>query len=262
MDFSPKTNKELQTLQTLKIITPTHEKLIKCTYEEFIGILLVLLDDQGLLVDKTYKVYKGRSKNPLTFNRIYSLLRPYILHWEPITGEKEMVFPKQEKEMNYKVLVNISEPIQIQSNNVYQFREGVYKGLRITNSLLTYNIDGIFKLDEEYKVEYKKFPISKNKRRNMKRYTHAVSRKSRKSIITPKFNPHRPIEEQVPFLKISMIERDGKNIMVQEKRVEKIKNRNNRNRGTKGKVGSKGKGLIKPRYVFYQEIEGEEGRKE
>lgn len=232
----------------VKIVAPTHEKNLKCSYEEFIGILLVLLDDQGVLVDKTYKVYKGRSKNHLLFHRFYTLLRPYILHWEPITGEKDMIFPKRENDMEYKFIFNISEPIYVQCNNIFQFRDGVYKGLRITNSLLTYNIDGIINLDGDYKIEYKRFPMSKTKKQNIKRYTHAVSRKTRKSIITPKFNPNRVIEEQVPFLKISMMEQDGKNILIEEKRVEKIKFKGKRKIKGSRAVKEEEKKKIKPRF--------------
>lgn len=178
---------EEKKMVSLCIEMTTQEKPIKmrCSYEAFIGMLIVFLDEQGKNFTVAYKIYKGRSKNYLTFEKICKLVRPYILSWYPETGEKELIFETMEQTKYYTGVYTLGDQIHVQFENEHDFIKGVEEGIRFIN--LNVYIDDIFETEGTYQPLFKKHKLSDLKKRNIKRYTTLVSGKRRRfTLITPK----------------------------------------------------------------------------
>lgn len=209
--------KEIQ----VRLCMPDKEpKIFKCTHDFFIGLLLVFLDQQGLEFNRSYQIFRNRSKQPLTIEKILKLVSPYILTWNPMTKEKQLTF-EQEQTLPYKGVYHRGDMIEIQCNNCEQFSNGVYKAVEISDIDVS---EDIFILDGEYSPEYKTFKISEKKRKNIRKYTVVSCR--RRSIITPKHS--KKLAPTYKFKQLKIIEKNGKNIILpaeNENENKKIKYR-------------------------------------
>lgn len=192
---------------------------LKMHFESLVGLLITFLDIQGVDLELKYKIYKGRSKNPLTLSKIKNIVLPYILSWYPETGEKELTCREQEQTMKFKGVYKLLDTIQIQCQDPSHFIEGIRYGIKVGDIIINSDLNEIFQIDGEYQPNYKLFPISRKRKENIRRYTIRPGKRKR-SILTPKQVINREKIDE-PFQKIHMIEKEGKNIIIQE--TEKIK---------------------------------------
>ena len=201
---------------------------LKIHYETLVGMLIVFLDEQGLGIEHKYRIVKGRSKHPLTFDKAKEIVAPYILSWYPETGEKDLTFVKKEPTMDFQGVYKILDMIHVQCNHPSELMEGFQNAVRIGSLMFELDINEIFIMDGEYQPEYKKFPINKKKKANIRRYTVRHGKRKR-SIITPQqIKIHRAAVSE-PFKKVEMVEKEGKNMIValNEKRKVKANKRKN-----------------------------------
>jgi len=189
--------------------------------ETFAGLLVVLLDEQGTQIPTKYRIIKGKSKHPLTFAKIRKYVEEYILNWSPCMNEKQLFF-KRERTMPFTVVYNNLDKIQLQCQDPSQMYEGINKGIQVSGMFFDHNIGELFRIEGEYAVDHKILPIPEKRKENIKRYSvKPVMRK--RSLITPQ--PLRNEANFEPFVRIRMIEKEGRNIIVSEQKKKFAKTR-------------------------------------
>lgn len=154
-------------------------KFHNCTNDFIAGFLLVLIDEQGLELEKSYTIYKNKGK-PLSTKKILKILTPYIIEWHPITKEKELTFTNSSL-LKHRGVYKRGDIIQIQCNEQEDFSQGVYDAIEI----LQLDDQDFLKWDGKYVPEYKSFKLTERKRKHMQKYT-AVCSSRRRSVITPR----------------------------------------------------------------------------
>lgn len=204
----------------IQVLNEEMPRKLKLYEEEFIGMLIVFLDEQGIDVSRKYQIFKGRSKNALSFEKIFKIISPYILSWYPETGEKELTVESKDQNMEQTCVLKVNDQIHIQFSDAQNFLNGVEIGIQIGNIFLYHEIEDIIEFDTVYTPVFKIYEKSIRKKRNIRRYT-IVSGKRRRTILTPKSKKEPSIFKD--FKPLHIIEKETENIILEPKQIIKKK---------------------------------------
>jgi hypothetical protein len=161
--------------------------------EQLAGVLLVLMDTQGMEIGKVYKIYKGKSRHVLTFGQIRDILETYVLSWYPETFEKELIFEQREQSLKFRAVYRLMDRIEVEFDWTDSFCEGLSWGMTLAE--VTEGDESVLEMDGAY-VPVMKRLLDQKRRNRMKRFTTVFTHQRAKTVIAP-FSHKEAIQRKI-----------------------------------------------------------------